>query len=190
GYILRGGYPLFVMEDDPTRDIALVRLVPAGWTIAGFSDMSAEVLTTVDGQVLAILDGRERGVEAMDVTPLDLILGARLLVGLGVSATSTMVRVLVRKEAGQATRTVFAGATPKLAATVTAEATSAGPSFNGLKLTPGYDPRMGIPRGHLPAMVEAAKETNTVAIFRANKKAAIPLIEKGARGKPMWAKFK
>jgi hypothetical protein len=62
--------------------------------------------------------------------------------------------------------------------------------FKGLRLTRGYDGRMGIPEEHFRAMVEAAKETQVIAIFRANKKAAIPLIRKGAHGKPMWAKFK
>lgn len=60
----------------------------------------------------------------------------------------------------------------------------------GLKLATGYDARMGIPEEHLTAMIAAAKDTNVIAIFRANKKAAIPLIRKGAHGKPMWAKFK
>lgn len=62
--------------------------------------------------------------------------------------------------------------------------------FKGLKLSRGYDPRMGIPEEHFYAMVEAAKEAHVIAMFRANKKAAIELIRKGAHGKPMWAKFK
>jgi hypothetical protein len=184
GHILQAGYPLFVMEDDGTDK------APPGWAIAGFSDVSAEVLTTVDGQVLSILASRDRGVVAMDVTPLDLILGARLLVGIGAAVGSQMVRVLARKEAGQAVRTTFAGATPQLAATVAGEAAAAGPSFNGLKLGVGYDACMGIPPEHLPKMVEAARETEVIAVFRANKQAAIPLIRQGAHGKPMWAKFK
>jgi hypothetical protein len=60
----------------------------------------------------------------------------------------------------------------------------------GIRLATGYDGRMGIPEEHLKAMIDAAKETNVIAIFRANKKAAIPLIKQGAHGKPMWAKFK
>jgi hypothetical protein len=183
GTVLERGYPLFVMEDDPTGGRTLDSYVPPGWTIAGYSDQSAEVLTTVDGQVLAILDGRTRGPEAMDITPLDLILGARLLVGLGAAVGSKMVRVLARKESSQAAR-AFAGPTEDLATTTVRQAAAAGPSLNGIKLAHGYDRRMGIPRGHLQAMVEAAKETNSVAVFRANKQAAITLIENGAVGKP------
>jgi hypothetical protein len=62
--------------------------------------------------------------------------------------------------------------------------------FKGLRLSRGYDARMGIPEEHFNAMVDAARETQVIAMFRANKKAAIPLIRKGAHGKPMWAKFK
>lgn len=58
----------------------------------------------------------------------------------------------------------------------------------GIKLARGYDARMGIPEEHLKPMIEAAKETGVIAIFRANKKIAIPLIRKGAHGKPPWAK--
>jgi hypothetical protein len=65
-----------------------------------------------------------------------------------------------------------------------------GGTFKGLKLLRGYDHRMGIPEEHFKAMVDAAQETGVIAMFRANKKAAIPLIRKGAHGKPMWAKFK
>jgi hypothetical protein len=54
----------------------------------------------------------------------------------------------------------------------------------GLQVQYGYNHRMGIPPHHLTAMVEAARETNTVAVFRANKPKAIPLIMKGAVGKP------
>jgi hypothetical protein len=39
-------------------------------------------------------------------------------------------------------------------------------------------------------MVSAAYETGVIAVFRANKAVAIPLIRQGAHGKPMWAKFK
>lgn len=60
--------------------------------------------------------------------------------------------------------------------------------FKGLRLVRGYDKRMGIPEEHLRHMIDAAKEANVIAIFRANKEAAIPLIRKGAHGKPMWAK--
>src|SRR5215217_1808052 len=60
---------------------------------------------------------------------------------------------------------------------------------NGLRLGVGYDPRMGIPPSHLPAMVEAARETQVIAVFRANKANVIPLIERGAVGKPKALSF-
>jgi hypothetical protein len=53
----------------------------------------------------------------------------------------------------------------------------------GLQLG-GYQRRMGIPPDHLTMMADAALETNTVAVFRANRPVAIPLILRGAVGKP------
>ncbi len=47
-----------------------------------------------------------------------------------------------------------------------------------------WEERMGIPRKHFDAMVQAAKEEKGIAVLRANKKAAIQLIERGAVGKP------
>jgi hypothetical protein len=55
-----------------------------------------------------------------------------------------------------------------------------------IRVTKGYDAAMGIPKGHYAKMVEAAKEANGIAVFRANKKAAIPLIEGGAHPKPKY----
>ena len=54
----------------------------------------------------------------------------------------------------------------------------------GLRVTKGYDEAMGVPKGHFTKMVAAAKEADGIAVFRANKGAAIPLIEKGAHPKP------
>jgi hypothetical protein len=62
--------------------------------------------------------------------------------------------------------------------------------FKGLKLGRGYHPDMGIAEEHLAVMTQAARDTKTIAIFRANKRASIPLVRQGAHGKPMWAKFK
>jgi hypothetical protein len=53
----------------------------------------------------------------------------------------------------------------------------------GLRLS-GYSQVMGIPKDHFGKMVQAAKEANGIAVFRANKPAAIPLIERGAHPKP------
>jgi hypothetical protein len=180
--VMEYGAPMFVLEDD--RETA-----PAGWDLCGWTDLSIEVLTTVDGQVLGILAGNTRGVVAMDITPLDLILVGRLVVGLGVAATARAIQVLVRKDAGQTVRTTLAGPTPQLAATATAKAAPAGQTIGGLKVGVGYDARMGIPEEHFPMMVAAARETEVIAVFRANKAKAIPLIRQGAHGKPRWAKF-
>jgi hypothetical protein len=104
---------------------------------------------------------------------------------------------MIRKAtANREARVVLDGPTAKLATeteekiakqVVTHEANMV---FKGLKLSRSYDARMGIPEEHFRAMVDAAKEAQVIAMFRANKPKAIPLIRKGAHGKPMWAKFK
>ena len=56
----------------------------------------------------------------------------------------------------------------------------------GLRVNKGYNVIMGIPKDHFAKMVEAAKEAKGIAVFRANKSAAIPLIERGAHPKPKY----
>jgi hypothetical protein len=53
-----------------------------------------------------------------------------------------------------------------------------------LRVMKGYSKYTGVPAAHFNKMVEAAKEAKGIAVFRANKSAAIPLIEKGAHPKP------
>jgi hypothetical protein len=53
-----------------------------------------------------------------------------------------------------------------------------------IKLTRGHNSKMGIPPEHFDAMAAAAKETDSIIMFRANKEAAVPLIKQGAPGKP------
>src|SRR5262245_28650523 len=56
----------------------------------------------------------------------------------------------------------------------------------GLRVVKGYDAAMGIPKSHFLKMVEAAREAKGIAVFRANKSAAIKLIEGGAHPKPKY----
>ncbi len=108
-----------------------------------------------------------------DIDPIDLITIGRDIVkivgGLAKKVGAKAVTSIVRRSAAK--RAARAAATE-------------------IKLTRGYDSRMGIPKEHFEHMAAAAKETQVIAIFRANKAVAIPLIRKGAHGKPMWAKFK
>jgi hypothetical protein len=50
----------------------------------------------------------------------------------------------------------------------------------------GYQAVMGVPEEHFTKMVEAAQETKSIAVFRSNKSAAIPLIRKGAHPKAKY----
>lgn len=143
------------------------------------------VQTDIDGEVLGaevVRGGVPHGsVVAPDIDPFSLFgdvrtiirLGFRLLVvEVGVKGARTLVRRVIAKRAARK-------------AAVAAEKL-----FKGLQLGHGHHVKMGIPPEHFNAMVEAAKETNVIAIFRANKDVAIPLIRAKAPGKPMHYKFK
>jgi hypothetical protein len=72
---------------------------------------------------------------------------------------------------------------PRLEYEAAAKALEAGPAIRRLR---GYQAVMGIPEEHFTKMVEAAQETHSIAVFRSNKSAAIPLIRKGAHPKAKY----
>ena len=114
--------------------------------------------------------------EPSAVSPLDLIDGAKLVLQIGLVigakiATRTIVKKIVARVGARiATREV---------ARVAADEAS-------ILFREGWQEAMGIPKSHFPALAQAAKETESIAIFRANKSAAIPLIERGSPGKPKF----
>ncbi len=108
-----------------------------------------------------------------DIDPIDLITIGKDII--------KIVGGLAKKVGAKAVTSIARRSAAKRAALAAA---------SEIKLTRGYDSRMGIPKEHFEHMAAAAKETQVIAIFRANKAVAIPLIRKGAHGKPMWAKFK
>jgi hypothetical protein len=183
------GTKVFVAADEYQSE------APDGWRKAGFSSQDYTVYTTPDGQVLRVLhinDGDALidanwvidDVIAPAVAPVMLKLAYR-----GARMCSSLVG---RLRNGQLARTFLGGATRELAESAAAEVAGntvrevgldAAMAARGLKFA-GYEVRTGVPRAHFEKMVAAARETNQVAVLRANKEAAIPLIEKGAVGKP------
>jgi hypothetical protein len=169
---------------------------PSGWAkapgLAGGVD--AGVVTGIDGEVLEqVSSSLNGGVESVDFSPLDILLALKLLADLGAAGVSKLTRSLVLKEtANRETRILLRGPTAAIAKRVEERFAKrmASKLAMRLKLGRGYDPLMGIPEEHLNAMIEAAKETNVIAIFRANKKEAIPLIRKGAVPKAKYFTFK
>ena len=134
------------------------------------------VQVDVDGVVISAQSLPSHNGEAVPVSysPLDLIQGARLIlkialkVGLKIAMKTIVRNIAVRKM------------TAKIVNKVATKFT----------IMRGWQEAMGIPKSHFDDMVKAAKETEVVAIFRANKKEAMTLIEKGSPGKPMFFKFK
>ena len=118
------------------------------------------VLMDIDGYVSAVLNERRVGnAQSANWEVVEVVLFVTGLPGLAKLAF-TVVKAGLRVFARMAVRKML--------------------SRQGLRLTRGYDPRMGIPSEHLSKMIAAAKETDSIAVFRANKLAAVPLIRKGA----------
>jgi hypothetical protein len=206
-FFLRNGIPIFVTPLAVPRygadnRFSITYVAPPRWTIWNFAPGLAStnwlVHTLLDGEVvhMEMYSTPSQHVESVGFTPFDLLGVAKVVVYLGAKIGSRLTRAYVlRAESKREARKALNGATEELANKSKAKlarhvgAGGAG-TFRGLKLSRGYDPRMGIPEEHLKPMIEAAKEAQVIAMFRANKAVAIPLIRQGAHGKPMWAKFK
>lgn len=171
---------------------------PPGWSHLNVqtSEHKFEVVTGINGEVIDSVASNTGFLEDVWYSPADILAFSKLIVTLGARIGSKVAKTLMRKTLAIRAARELDGPTIKVAKE-TAEKMAKEVSeqqakliFKGIKLGKGYDPRMGIAEEHFHAMVAAAKESHVIAIFRANKKASIELIRKGAHGKPMWAKFK
>ncbi len=161
---------VFVQADDNQR-------LPEGWERLSDSDTTYEVITSIDGEVTNGGIYRARGAESEEPTIVQLILlevGTRIIT----KVAGLVLRSIMRRVRAGGGR-LLEGVTKALAKR--AEKKQARVTFKRLM---GYDKKMGIPMSHFKPMVEACKATNSIAVFRANKGAAIPLIERGATPKP------
>lgn len=158
---------------------------PAGWRThkkANTADSFYQVFTLVDGQVVnARFSHSREGDMKPAFDPVDLIadvIAGRLLVRLSRGGSVHLSSVYARKVDGRPARTALLGpvATAAKAATRAADEAVVYATYNRAA--------MGIPKKHFDAMAAAAKETDSVAVFRANKGAAVGLIENGAVGRP------
>jgi hypothetical protein len=157
--------------------------LPAGWDRYSHDEHEFTVLTTLTGQVTNILGASATGfVEASAFDPLDVIDASRLLVKLGAKGGSRLVTAVYRKRAGKAVPTSLSEPTARVVAKVAGH--TAGDAAAAVNYTTYNRAAMGVPRKHFDAMVAAAKETDSIAVFRANKEVAVELIERGAVGKP------
>jgi hypothetical protein len=132
------------------------------------------VQTDIYGEVISAqeLPNKNGHADSVDWSPVDLIQGGWLILKLAFKIGTKMGAKVIIK---QASKKVVKKSVNRV---------------RRLLFTRGYDARMGIPEEHLPLLIAAAKETDSIAIFRANKKAAIGLIRDGSPGKPMFFKFK
>jgi hypothetical protein len=183
-------YPIFVDKS---------RQPPDGWTTFGlYLNSIYAVIISIDGEVLGgeLVDKGgnkvdEYGLLDMLMTVLnivDLVMDVMLidaLVDLALKGGTYLLKALGRRALR---RTLYRGATKELAEKY-AKGEIDG-AAQALKLSRCYDARMGIPPEHLSKMIEAARDTDSIAIFRANKPAAIPLIREGAVPKPKYFTFK
>lgn len=131
------------------------------------------VQVDTDGEVISgqyLGTGNNGAATPVDYSPADLIGGAKMILQLGFKF---IAKATIKSIANKVIRRRVSAALIKR-----------------IKLKRGYDKAMGIPSEHYDAMAAAARETDVIAIFRANKDVAIPLIRKGSPGKPMIFKFK
>ena len=184
------GYPDMVgllMQEYPNVPVLVLdspfAKVPEGWR--GFRQHGPgyvlTLVTGIDGEVIEVLDYYSNNGVAVSVdTPLDYIaigaVGARLAAKIGLRVLKGLGRSLSRV-GGRLAATGLASKSSKVL-------------LSKLKFVTGHQPGMGIPPGHFDAIAAAAKETDCILIFRANKATALPLIERGAPGKPFFFKFK
>ncbi len=98
-----GGEILFVLASATIKKMGLIS--------TGFSDMTVLATTTTDGEVLNQSSSITRGVEAEDISPVDILLGVKMLVDLGAGLGAKFLTVLQRRSADKAARNVAAGVT-------------------------------------------------------------------------------
>jgi hypothetical protein len=181
--------PLFVRRRDSAK-------IPAGYSEASINDIELFVITSVDGEVMGFkyIGGPSMAVPFLEKmwdildTLLDILMVIDVVTVLVDLAEMAGRKSLQSLERQTMRRAVMGGPTAEVADLY---ASKAAPDLSrGLRLKRGYDPRMGIPEEHLRPMIDAAKETKSIAVFRANKAEAIPLIRKGAVPKGKYFKFK
>ncbi len=148
-----------------------------GWVkfiSAGYENYAVQV--DIDGVVIEAQSiGNNNGhAVSVNYSPVDLIQGGRLVLQIALKpATKAFFKTIARRE-------VVRKLTNQVANKVLMK----------LPILRGWQEAMGIPRAHFDDMVKAARDTEVIAIFRANKQVARDLIEKGSPGKPMFFKFK
>ncbi|WP_425615982.1 hypothetical protein NA78x_005920 [Anatilimnocola sp. NA78] len=131
--------------------------------------ITAQGLPSINGQAVPV-----------DYSPVDLIDGAWAILRIAFKVGTKMaMKTIIKRGAKSATKTAAKKTVKKTADDII-----------DLVFSRGYDARMGIPEEHLPLLVAAAKETDSIAIFRANKSAAKNLIRDGSPGKPKIFQFK
>jgi hypothetical protein len=169
--------------------------VPKGWSSWGWPQTNYDILIAPDGHVLQIFGAIDHdNIEPSEIQAYDLYLITKALYHL-VDKGAKYIPALQSRRVPP--RKLYAGPTKELAAELAQEAAARGYVANtvrevGLEKAlearrlrfSGYTRRIGVPKSHLEHMMAASKETNTIAMMRANKPVAIDLIEKGAVGKP------
>jgi hypothetical protein len=162
---------------------SLEAAVPEGWREFRFNQSwwRLTLVTGIDGEVIDVVYSEPTNGVAISVdSPLDYInvgaIARKIAVGIGIRILKGLGRSLSRVGGRLAARGLASGSTRRL--------------LSKFRLMRGHQPGMGIPAKHFDAMVAAADETKCILIFRANKATALPLIERGAPGKPFFFKFK
>ncbi|MCW5963594.1 MAG: hypothetical protein KIT83_06120 [Bryobacterales bacterium] len=171
------GIPVYVSRKNPDLNF---------WFEFGASEVNYQVLTGIDGEVVAALSVDYVGLEQSDFWLLDAVLLGRGLANLGVAVGRKLLSSLSRRAIGKGGAVSFHGATKEIAkeALERTGARTASRAAGGQ-----YIRQSGMTEPHFNAFRETARKQNVIALVRDTNPASTELIRKGCPGKPLSIKF-
>lgn len=173
---LEEGIPVYMAEKNPDESM---------WIEFGASEVLYDVITGIDGEVVASLGVDYVGLESVDFWLLDAVFLGKGLADLGLAIGKRILKSLTRRAVQRGGAIAFRGATMEVAKEAIGR--MAGRTASGG--AGHYLPKSGITRSHFGAFQEAAQRENVIAVVRNTNPASTRLIEMGCPGKPLSIKF-
>lgn len=171
------GIPVYVSRSNPD---------PNFWYEFGASEVNYQVLTGIDGEVVAALSVDYVGLEQSDFWLLDAVLLGKGLANLGVAVGRKLLTSLSRRAIAKGGAVSFHGPTKEIAK----EALERAGARTASRATSGqYIRQSGMTEPHFNAFRETARKENVIAVVRDTNPASTELIRKGCPGKPLTIKF-
>jgi hypothetical protein len=171
------GIPVYMAKENPD---------PSLWTHFGASEVIYDVLTGIDGEVVACLGVDYVGLESVDFWLLDAVTLGFGLANLGIAAGKRILKSLTRRAVKNGGSVAFQGATREIAKDAIARMAGRRAADRAAK---AWIPKSGMTKPHFEAFQEVAERQNVIAIVRNTNERSTRLIEMGCPGKPFAIKF-